>query len=175
MVKKIGLLLFAGLALTACEKELHDLSMSRMPYVGNELRTDGYYYSDISDDDEPTAGLIVLYRNGVCMKMFLGGVRDADNKNIEKYLLDKDFMAKFWNRPDQVGVFRINKNRFEMEIWQKFWDTITYSYWGEILNNTTLLIKEMRNNDSGKTFVQKHYYYFKPFAHKPDSTNNFIK
>ena len=175
MIKKIGLLLFAGLVLTACEQKLHDLTMSRMPYVGNELRTDGYYYSTIPEYSDPTIGVIVLYRNGVCMEMLLSGVSGADNKNIEKKLLNKDLMARFFNRPDGIGVFRINNNRFEMETWRKIWDTITFSYWGEILNNTTLLIKEMRDNDSGKTFVEKRYYHFKPFAHKPDSTNNFIK
>ena len=84
MIKKIGLLLFAGLALTACEQKLRDLTMSRMPYVGNELRTDGYYYSTIPDYSDPTIGVIVLYRNGVCMEMLLSGVSGADNKNIEK-------------------------------------------------------------------------------------------
>ena len=84
-------------------------------------------------------------------------------------------MAKFWNCPDKIGIFRINKNRFEMETWQKFWDTITFSYLGEILNDTTLFIKQRRDNNSGKTIERKRYYYFKPFAHKPDSTNNFIK
>ena len=55
-----------------------------MPYVGNELRTDGYYYSTIPDYSDPTIGVIVLYRNGVCMEMLLSGVSGADNKNIEK-------------------------------------------------------------------------------------------
>ena len=146
-----------------------------MPYVGYELRTDRYYYSTIPEYSDPTIGVIVLYRNGVCMEMLLSDVSGADNKNIEKKLLNKDLMASFFNRPDGIGVFRINNNRFEMETWRKIWDTITFSYWGEILNNTTLLIKEMRDNDSGKTFVEKRYYHFKPFAHKPDSTNNFIK
>ena len=84
MIKKIGILLFAGLALTACEKELHDLTMSRMPYRGNELRTDGYYYSTIPNYSDPTIGVIVLYRNGACMEMFLSDVRDADNKTLKK-------------------------------------------------------------------------------------------
>ena len=66
-------------------------------------------------------------------------------KKKKKRLLDKDFMAKFWNCPDKIGVFKINKNRFEMETWQKFWDTITFSYLGEILNDTTLFIKQRRD------------------------------
>ncbi len=90
MVKKIGLLLlFTSLILTACEQKLHDLSMSRMPYVGNELRTDGYYYSsDMKGYDRPTVGVIVLYKNGVCLEMLLSCVRDADNKNIEIGVMD---------------------------------------------------------------------------------------
>ena len=55
-----------------------------MPYVGNELRTDGYYYSTIPEYSDPTIGVIVLYRNGVCMEMLLSGASGADNKNIEK-------------------------------------------------------------------------------------------
>ena len=48
------------------------------------MRTDGYYYSTIPNYSDPTIGVIVLYRNGVCMEMFLSNVRDADNKTLKK-------------------------------------------------------------------------------------------
>jgi hypothetical protein len=50
----ITLMLFVS---TGCRKELHELSMAKTPYIGNELRIDGYYYSNLTLANDIGVGL----------------------------------------------------------------------------------------------------------------------
>lgn len=165
----ITILLFIG-----CEKKLYELSMSKVPYLGQELRLDGYYYSNKVFGNHN--GIAMFYKDGICFHLF-GLIEDHDTISYieNEILLNETLMHSFWNTPNHIGVFQINDNKIEFETWEAGRDIITFSHYGEILNDTTFIITKRVNNDSGKSYYENLTYKFKEFSPKPDSTNTFIK
>jgi len=162
------------LLLASCKKERHDLSLNKIPYTGNELRIDGYYYSNRVFTDY--AGIAVFYRDGTCINVF-SRIESLDTtKFIEnEILLNGSLMSSFMNTPSHIGVFTINKESIEFETWEAGRDIITFSNYGKILNDTTFSITKQVNNDNSKSDILNLIYKFKQYSSKPDSTNNFIK
>jgi hypothetical protein len=165
----ISILLF-----TSCEKELYDLSLDKNPYRGDELRIDGYYYSNLTSAID--IGVAVFYRDGICINVF-SHIEGSDTTNFieNEILLNESLISSFMNTPTHIGVFQINKESIEFETWEAGRDIITFSNYGKIFNDTTFLITKQVNNDSGKSYSENLTYRFKQFSPKPDSTNNFIK
>lgn len=62
------LLIISILLFISCEKELHNLSMYKSAYAGDELRIDGYYYSNTTSAND--VGIAVFYKDGVCIHMY---------------------------------------------------------------------------------------------------------
>ena len=158
----------------SCEKELHKLSIAKTPYTGNELRIDGYYYSNQTTAND--IGLAVFYRDGVCIHTFV----PIEGQNIldfieNEILLNEVLISRFWTTPTSIGVFQINAESIEFETWEAGRDVITFSNFGEIINDTPFLITKQVNNDSGTSYSENLLYRFKQFSPKPDSTNTFIK
>ena len=97
MVKRIyiiiGVLLFLG-----CSKKLFDLTMSKTPYTGDELRIDGYYYSNLTLDND--LGIAVFYRDGFCIHTWLSP-EDKDTLGYieNEYLNNNDFIYKLKSIP----------------------------------------------------------------------------
>lgn len=167
----IAIVLFSS---ASCKKELHELSMTKTPYIGNELRIDGFYYSNLTSADD--IGLAVFYRNGVCINVYTRIERADTLSYIENdILLNESIISTFMNTPTNIGVFQIKTESIEFETWEAGRDIITFSNYGKILNDTTFLITKQVNNDSGKSESLNLTYRFKQFSPKPDSTNTFIK
>ena len=158
----------------SCKKELHKLSMAKTPYTGNELKMDGYYYSNPYPGN--VIGIAVLYRNGVCVHMRTE-IKSQDTTGFIKneILLNNGLMSRLWSTPTDIGVFQINNRSVKLESWVAGRDITTFSHFGEIVNDTTFLITNWNNNDTGKSYQVNQVYRFKQFSQKPDSTNNFIK
>lgn len=167
----IAIILFAS---ASCKKELHELSMAKTPYTGNELRIDGYYYSNPTTENN--IGIAVFYRDGICMHLFERPESQDTIGFIEnEILLNNTLMSRLWSTPSNIGVFKTNKESIEFETWIAGRDITTFSHFGEILNYTTFLLTKWTNNDSGKTYLENLTYRFRHFSPKPDSTNTFIK
>lgn len=167
----IAIVLFSN---ASCKKELHELSLTKIPYTGDELRIDGYYYSNQVFTDYN--GIALFYRDGVCMNVYTRIESQDTISFIEnEILLNETLMFNFRNTPNHIGVFQINKESIEFETWEAGRDIITFSNYGKILNDTTFLITKQVNNDSGKSESLNLTYRFKQFSPKPDSTNTFIK
>ena len=166
------LLFFLILTASSCDKDLQELMMNKTPYIGNELRIDGYYYSD--DIQIIDFGLAVFYRDGVCYHLF--GSRDS--RSIEDYieqevLLNESFIDNLRTTPTNLGVFRIDNQIMSIEHWEASRDIITLERSGEILNDTTFIMTEVENLQ-GEIENVNYTYRFKEFSPKPDSTNMFI-
>jgi|GEM_PF-1478215 hypothetical protein len=87
MVKKIFILAILLLVLSSCRNEEEiflDLDMTRRPYTGKELRTDGYYYSGYIHTNK--MGTLMLFRNGVCMFTYFDLLLSGKNKQKVLYL-----------------------------------------------------------------------------------------
>ena len=162
------------LSCSSCEKELHELSLSKTPYSGDELRVDGYYYSNLTSVDD--IAIAVFYRDGVCFNVYTR-IESQDTLNfIEKDILqDKSIISTFVSTPTNIGVFKIKEKSIEFETWEAGRDIITFSNYGKILNDTTFLITKQVNNDSGKSYSEKLTYRFRQYSPKPNCTNTFIK
>jgi len=152
----------------SCKDE--DLMIERIPYSGNELRIDGYYYRHPNPDNTK---VLFFYRNGVMI-------------NILRYFPTTDLTVVDKNLPDRYAELKNDKLSFQVFIIKG--STIQYSGWGTstgsgrpsfksigtIENDTTFRIIKTINSRKGQEFEKNDVYHFRQFSLKPDSTNNFI-
>lgn len=90
-------------------------------------------------------------------------------------MLNDALISRLMNTPTHIGVFQINTESINFEIWEAGRNITTFSHFGKILNDTTFLLEKRINNIINKTFTENLTYRFKQFSPKPNSTNNFIK
>ncbi len=131
-----------------------ELTLSRIPYEGNEFRIDGCYYF-IHDDNEFCTYLF-FYKNGVTF--FAPDSKDINNIDEFTVLEEVKKEKTFW------GIFIVQKDTLLIQGWTDGGGgpkPIKITYF-KILNDTTL----QKGN---------YLYHFKQFSPKPDSTNVFMK
>lgn len=162
------------LSCASCEKDREELSLLKTAYSGNELRIDGYYYSNPTPADD--IGVAVFYRDGVCINVYTR-VEDQDTLSFieNDILLNPSIISNFMSTPTNIGVYQINAPSIVFETWEAGRDIITFSNYGWILNDTTFLITKQVNNNTGTATYDNLTYHFRQFSPKPDSTNAFIK
>jgi hypothetical protein len=138
-------------------------STSKIPYNGNQLKINGYYYGDtLVTENRPTIVRINYF--------FQNGIVIYSGANLEQLTLSTP--ALFLNTTnlnaskESWGVFRIVSNKLSMESWiPRLFDCLgTIQDEAEIINDSTYLLK--RTNK---------IYRFRSSIIKPDSTNSFIK
>lgn len=153
-----------------------ELSIQKMPFAGNQLRTDGYYYQL---KDQTFFTIYCFYRNGIILYLG-GGYSSSQLIELESriqngsYYNDAKKYKYFW------GIFNIENNNIKFERWyaSSGGPLPTYVREGNIVNDTTFNITEIYRIKKGKkTEVanENETYHFKAFSPKPDSTNTFIK
>jgi hypothetical protein len=152
--------------------------MNKTPYLGNELRIDGYYYSNIAWYDKYTdrtyIGISIFYRDGFCIHTWGEPVNQDTLKCIEnEILLNDSYIDKIKKEPSHIGTFQIMYPNIEFEVWE--FRTDPFSHYGTILNDTTFIINKRVNNRIKETYTENLIYKFVPFSPKPDSTNVFVK
>lgn len=167
--------LIAILLCLGCTKKVEELSMNKSPYHGNELRIDGYYYSELTSDN--SVGLAVFYRDGVCIHLFLGisGTNDTLNFIEKEILLNRNLISSLWAEPSEVGVFDVNGQDLKLECWQAGRTIRPFNFNCSILNDSTFYLNNVVTYIEGSTIHYNLPYHFKSFQPKPDSTNTFIK
>lgn len=150
--------------LSACKDD--ELMLQRTPYIGNELRIDGYYYEQAYN----CTSVKFSYRNGVLL--VAGGYLSYNIDSVEKQLLNS--YEKIKHSKISWGVFVIKGSTIEYS----FWDTSvggglpTYKSIGYIENDTTFCITRTINKE-GSIFKRNDVYHFKQFSPKPDSTGAY--
>lgn len=157
-----------NLLMSCCSALFPDekLSMQRKGYVGNELRTDGYYYVF----KESTTAIYFLYRNGILLSA--GGYLSYNLEAIEKVIINKDVKSK-----DHWGIFIVDGNSIQYEKWvgsTGFHASLSKST-GYIENDTTIHFTEKYISEAQATHSIDEIWHFKQFDNKPDSTNIYIK
>jgi hypothetical protein len=174
MVKNFFLLIIALFLLTGCDTKLRDLTMKRIPYLGDELRIDGYYYSNPNPDVGYGIGVAVFYRDGFCIHLWTD-IKDQDTLNFikDEILLNETLINKMKNDPNHIGTFQVIFPDIQFEVWER--KSITGTHLGKIINDTTFMINKWINHESNETYSKDLTYRFKQFFPKPDSTNNFVK
>ncbi|MDR2907816.1 MAG: hypothetical protein LBU91_07505 [Bacteroidales bacterium] len=157
------------LLIASCCKKLfpdEELTLQRQDYIGNELRTEGYYYSHF---ETGVTAVLFLYKNGVTLSA--GGYLTFDLSEIEKRLSNIKTQKVDW------GVFVVNEDTIR---WEKWIGTLrpnasTITYIGYVENDTTIRFRETYYKETNETGSIDETWHFKQFDHKPDSTNDYIQ
>jgi len=172
MVKSIYLLM-GIILLTGCDTRLRNLTMKKTPYFGNELRIDGYYYSN-PDSYDGLINVAVFYRDGFCIHTNGNPANQDTLSYIENEILLNDvYIAKLKNDPAHIGVFQITDTDIKFEVWEfKSW---IFTHFGNIVNDTTFIINMRVDNRTNKSYPENLTYRFVQFSQKPDSTNVYVK
>jgi len=167
----VAALAAALLLLGACDAGIlrgnHDeLSLERRPYLGEELRLDGYYYMAYSTSEGEYHTAYLLYRNGVIR--YGGSAPDLRDLEAEFAL----YGGSRWH----WGVFHVDGDRIKFEKWYPPSKTYTRAVIrsGAILNDTTFVITESWRARGGERQSEEATYRFRAFAPKPDSTSRYI-
>jgi hypothetical protein len=141
---------------------------NKTEYTGTQLRIDGYYQS--KSEVEDYYYLYVFYRNGIVL---LPGVSNTPSPYIMKFVDNFNHEIKtFW------GLFIIGNGEITIEYYKsKMVEGLpAYIRTGEILNDTTFVLKEEKRSKDGSELKSiDETYHFRKFNPKPDSTNSFLK
>ncbi len=162
---------------TSCLR-LEKLSLKKVRYKGDELKTNGYYYT--VRPNENSMDLIFLYRDGTINGQggYVGSESSLDS--IEKYYLEsEEFAEKEMKRPWGLGLYSIKDKSIIYEIWIPMGGpgskTVAVKYYGDIANDSTFMIKRLFAKAQNENRELNEIYHFRQFSPKPDSTNSFIK
>ena len=149
-------IILLSMLLTACKDE--ELMLQRIPYKGDELRIDGYYYTQWGTHTT----VMFFYRNGITLSAMSYGSLDLNS--VEKEMINRYEYIR--NEKSGWGVFLITGDTLEAEIWTtSVGGGLPVYKWKAYIENDTTFRKIAGNV----------VYHFKQFSPKPDSTNQFIK
>lgn len=148
-----------------------ELTMKRLPYNGNKIRLDGFYFSNRPN----YTSYKFFYSNGIVFTR-----SGMDNKIIEinDILKNMEFVREY---KDRWKVFQINGDTLHLQGWENTGSgfigpiqvhSLNDEYY-KILNDSTFLLKK-NTGYYNYTGDNNEYYYFKKCSTKPDSTNVFI-
>ena len=151
----MSLILLLALLMTSCDK-YEPLNFPRTPYYGNELRTDGFWYSD--GGVPGGTNLYFLYRDGTFLRATTVQATDPGEVTVDciTHQGHDDF-----NRQTAWGVFVVEGDTLKWSKW----------YWQSLGSGHAYLTTfEIVNDTCFKREGEEVYYYFHQFDYKPDST-----
>ena len=174
VTKKTILVVFCILSLVmiGCSKIVADLGMQRKPYLGTDLKIDGYYYSEPIWDK--TIAVSIFYQNGVSILTFFSVGKDTLQSIKEKLFHNEEFLSTMGSEPHSIGVFSINSHSLEMENFIGRGFRHTYKSYYEIINDSTFVMKRFIGIEGSESFHNLKFK-FKKFSPKPDSTSVYIR
>ena len=157
---------------TQLQGEDDKLTLDKRPYVGKELRLDGYYYQVMQTGHWR---VYFLYRDGIILHAddFLPDrleEKEETFRNGQCYEIAKKYKIDW-------GVFHIDSNEIKFEKWfpSDGGPLPVYISVGNILNDSTFHIsKTQRSNGSEQAIDKDWLFHFRPFSPKPDSICPFI-
>ena len=158
-----------SLLFTQCCLEKDDVLPNATPYIGNQLKMNGYYYQVTSNNEIYSP--LVMYGNGVLLT--LGGVRNS-LEEMDKYIR-KNYIQDAWYKKNKYvwGVFFIEDNTIRINELSQDYPHRGFTQEGVILNDTTFKITKFSSNSGIRE--KDDVYHFREFSPKPDSTNVYIK
>jgi hypothetical protein len=151
-----------------------ELTLTRKPFLGDELCTDGYYYYRWKNDTS-TFNILFLYKNGVVLAL-PNSLSTNELPEWEESFRNGEFYERYKNDKMFWGVFSIENSSIIYEKWgiNEGGGMPVGQFSGPILSDTSFHIISFLEPKTGKTHGIDRIYYFKPFSPKPDSTNMFI-
>jgi hypothetical protein len=179
-MKKMKLIMILTLTtmLSLCKKDQQDeeLHLQQTPYIGDELRIDGFYYRTFNNRN--STQVFFLYRNGIIQ----GGDSYSGINWQDKLISDinsGEYYKASKKHKDNWGLFEVDDSIIRFENWypQTPGPRITAVREGTILNDTTFHIQRSFRFENGKRVnisERDELFHFRQFSPKPDSINPFI-
>jgi hypothetical protein len=171
------LLLFLSAFIVSCDEWMADdeqLSFTRTPYDGSELKIQGYYYLDYFGGGDSLRIIDYFYSNGTYLS---GSVIYKDNIQFNEIEYQNGtYYQKIKNDKMVWGLFKIAGNEIQIE---KLAPTSggslkAYIYYGTIRNDSTFQIHTLKHSYGSELLGMDRVYHYKAFSPKPDSINSFI-
>lgn len=168
MVKTIAIIIVAQF-IWGCSGLFEDdtFSLHKTPYAGDEMRIDGYYWCYMESGD--WYKIIIPYANGVVINNF-----GCDSLiELENEILGNTFKAV---NKYNWGIYVVDDSIIKIENIQGVGGLhdFAYTYYGTILNDSTLHFYKRKESYSSVAEVTNDTFHFKAFSPKPDSINSFI-
>lgn len=167
MVKLTNTLFFSFILFFSCGVGFEKLTNQPKDYVGNTIKTNGYYYNIRPvgpNDNRLTLDLIFFYKNGIIYDPIRIIIQDS--LSFEKEYLDEKNKYNSWEKDKSIafvwGIFFQQDNELQIESW----DTSTGGKHPRIFDKHQIL------NDS-TILIHDYTFKFRTFSPKPDSTNQF--
>ena len=157
--------------LYSCDCSDEEFSIVRKPYLGNEIKTNGYFYS--YDSTSKSTSIKLFYRNGVVLS---GGRYLSQDLNIIESEISSYFET-IRNDKNSWSPFEVKNNTLIIET---YYDNppscrlLTQRMSYEIQNDTTIVWRKT-DHPGYKDKIYHTVWYFKEYSPKPDSTNVFVK
>jgi hypothetical protein len=178
-MKTVLLVLFLTFVMTSCKSDDglfkdDDLSISRKEYTGNQLRIDGYYYFNYTNEEDYVR-IYFFYKNG--MILYGGSSLLSELPELEKSYKDGTYYNHVKSNKLAWGVYQIEGSKIVFEGWYGEKPYRVYGQEGVILNDTTFRINQgyrMKNGKKTEVESKNEVYHFREFSPKPDSTNSFV-
>lgn len=159
-------------------KVAEDLTFQKIKYGTDELRINGYFYSESKNNSE---SVFFLYENGIFLDW--GGVSNSLRLNLFSINEIRDstihhFSNLGYHKNLQYGwgVWKIENNQIVVESWLTGVGGAypVGRYVGDIINDSIIMIAFTYQLPPVGT-EKKERFMFREFNPKPDSTNQFIK
>lgn len=152
--------------------EKDDILPNAIPYAGNQLKIDGYYYQITEWEKGPSIfDVYVFYENGILLNV--GG--NAHSVEETDQYIRKNYVQDTWYKKNKYvwGVFFIEDNTIRVNTLSPDYPHRGFVEEGVILNDTTFKITKF--SSGGKVKEKDEIYHFREFSPKPDSTNVYIR
>ncbi len=173
---KYHLFVFSVMLLTllSCNKD-STLHIEKKIYSGNKVKLNGYYIKD-SENEKDSRHVYFFYKTG----LVLYGYSYRANETIfeiENQLKKVDYSFQNKKNKPGIGLFQADGDAIVFETWEPSsgGPLKTAFRKGRIINNSTFIITQLKNNYANKNFAITDVYRFHPFSPKPDSTNISIE
>ena len=170
-IAKIIVSISSLILLSSCDRSDEEFSIKRKDYLGNEIKTNGYFYS--YDSTSSTTSIKFLYRNGVVLSGGRYSLHDLDI--IESEILSGTFIDN--DNKYNWSPFEVNNKTLIIETYYSNPPSsklLTMRSFYDIQNDTTIVLKRV-DHPGYKNEVYNTFWHFKQFSPKPDSTNIYIK
>ena len=145
-----------------------DVLPKAMPFTGNQLKTNGYYYQSSYDY---MVRPYFLYDNGILISI---GGGEKTFEELDDYIR-KNYVRDSWYKRNKYvwGVFFVYNNRISINRLSEDYPHRGYVLEGIILNDTTFHLTKFYSENREQELNE--IYCFREFYPKPDSINKYIK
>jgi|BioPla2DNA2_1021312.scaffolds.fasta_scaffold01984_2 hypothetical protein len=163
----------------SCEEPViyKDFILKKIPYIGNELRMDGYYYRYLDCESNNYIAACCFYRNGIVLHMGGGALSLKEADEYVKQFMERDVNSNY--ERSNWGLFVVDNQTIKFELYypQEYFTKWTGIMEGVILNDTTFRITSFYDLSNDERYTVNDTFYFRQFSPKPDSTvaNKWIK